>query len=633
MKTNWITPFGGGSGVALTCLTLLGLMATTHGATFVVSNAADAGADSLRDAILQANANPGPDTIEFNIPPSDSLMIQPNSALPDVTGPTWINGRSQPGFSALGVPIIEINGLRAGLAIGLTLRGGNSRVEGLAITSFELDGMCIVAGNSNVITGNYIGVNTAGDGGVGNQREGLVIYTSHNTIGGFGSLDGNLVSQNHGHGIWIIGNEAHSNRVHGNRVGTTPDGRGPLGNGTSGIVVEAHDNIIGSPEPGGGNVVSDNASFGVELVDFGNFLVPTSGNVVQGNLIGTDVTGLQDLGNLAAGLVLRGASSNLIGGSLAGTADTLRIGNVISGNQQEGILISALSPDAMANIIQGNLIGVDITGLAPLGNNSHGINLAGAVYDTLVGGFNALQEGNHIAFNGGHGVRVDGGYQNGILGNSIHDNLKLGISLKGATPTPNDPLDVDLGANQLQNWPRIITKEVSQGKTLIKAHLNSTPNTTFHIEAFVSDACDPSHHGEGQTWVASDEVMTDPGGTVSFAILLPYLVPSTNAITLTATDSSRNTSEFSRCHGATPVLSVTLVNQNLVLTWPLVYKGYWIQRTERLGDSINGDVIPSVWEDMDLVPEEGKDGYEVRLPLEGRAGYYRLMKEEERVSE
>src|SRR5437588_9977584 len=40
--------------------------------TFMVTNTADAGAGSLRQAIASANSHAGPDTIAFNIAPTDS---------------------------------------------------------------------------------------------------------------------------------------------------------------------------------------------------------------------------------------------------------------------------------------------------------------------------------------------------------------------------------------------------------------------------------------------------------------------------------------------------------------------------------------------------------------------------------
>ena len=85
-------------------LALLLLLAASSlaGATFTVTNTNDSGAGSLRQAILDANANPGDDTIEFNVSGSAGCSgsvctIAPQSALPFVTSPVTIDGYTQTG--------------------------------------------------------------------------------------------------------------------------------------------------------------------------------------------------------------------------------------------------------------------------------------------------------------------------------------------------------------------------------------------------------------------------------------------------------------------------------------------------------------------------------------------------------
>src|SRR6266404_604310 len=62
--------------------------------TFFVFNTNDGGAGSLRQAILNANASPGVDTIKFNLPPGGNT-ISPGSGLPAITDPVIIDGYSQ----------------------------------------------------------------------------------------------------------------------------------------------------------------------------------------------------------------------------------------------------------------------------------------------------------------------------------------------------------------------------------------------------------------------------------------------------------------------------------------------------------------------------------------------------------
>src|SRR4051794_18889608 len=95
-------------------LTLERLEDRTVPTTFTVTNISNAGAGSLRQAILNANSNPnvgGPDVITFNIG-SGIQSIKPTSNLPDFIEPAIVDGASQPGYA--GTPIIELDGSLAG---------------------------------------------------------------------------------------------------------------------------------------------------------------------------------------------------------------------------------------------------------------------------------------------------------------------------------------------------------------------------------------------------------------------------------------------------------------------------------------------------------------------------------------
>src|SRR6266487_5216768 len=112
----------------------------SRGATFIVTNTADAGAGSLRQAILNANAAAGADVIQFNIPGPGTHTISPLSALPTVTGPLLVDGTSQPGFA--GTPLLELSGDLAGItASGFWLTAGNSAVVGMVINRFRNAGI------------------------------------------------------------------------------------------------------------------------------------------------------------------------------------------------------------------------------------------------------------------------------------------------------------------------------------------------------------------------------------------------------------------------------------------------------------------------------------------------------------
>ena len=167
--------------------------------------------------------------------------------------------------------------------------------------------------------------------------------------------------------------------------------------------------------------------------------------------------------------------------------------------------------------------------------------------------------GNIIAFNGNTGVVLSSDpttLSNRLLGNSIFSNGLLGIDLTIAGNilgvTANDAGDGDTGANNLQNFPDLITVSSSGGTTNIQGTLNSIADKTFRLEFFSNSACDSSGHGEGQVYLGSTDVTTDSSSNAAFNVNLPVAVAVGQLVTVTATllDVSNNpveTSEFSAC--------------------------------------------------------------------------------------
>ena len=524
---------------------------------FTVMNTNDSGTGSLRQAIMDANSMGG-GTINFSIMGSGVHTISPLTVLPTITQTVTINGYSQPGSSANTNPptmglntvlTIELNGVNSGNNFsGLSINADNCTVEGLVINSFVHDAIDVFS-NGNVITGNFIGTNPAGTAALPNGSGGvgaviLVGSSSNNTIGGTTPATRNLISGNVGPGISSGGT---GNVVQGNLIGTDVIGTTALGNTGPGVNVNGANNVIGGATVDARNVISAN-NRGVEL--FGG-----SNHTVQGNFIGTDVTGTIALGNPNLGLDLNsGVTATHIGG-LTATPGTPP-GNLISGNNGDSGVI--LGQNTSGNLIQGNIIGADITGTQPLGNSPGGITING--HDNTVGGTDPNAR-NIIAFNGGTpmcsafnaGVWVhnSGAINNAVLGNSIFSNAGLGIDLEfDGDPNcvePNDNCDVDTGPNNLQNYP-VVTSVISGGSsTHIQGSLNSAPSTTFRVEFFDNSQCDPFGNGEGQTFIGSTNVMTDAGCNAPINVNLPVNVQAGHVVTATATDPNNNTSEFSTC--------------------------------------------------------------------------------------
>ena len=128
-------------------------------------------------------------------------------------------------------------------------------------------------------------------------------------------------------------------------------------------------------------------------------------NLVRGNYIGTDATGAAGLENYD-GVRVGGASNNTVGGTTAGAR------NVISGNRFGGVTITRQNNDrANGNLVQGNYIGTNAAGNAVLGNGRNGVYLIQAGQNTI-GGVSA--GARNVISGNGFGLNNSGSEKNGI---------------------------------------------------------------------------------------------------------------------------------------------------------------------------------------------------------------------------
>lgn len=260
----------------------------TQALTFTVTTEADNGnngsptAGSLRKAILDANANSGLDTIQFNIPVGGVHEIDPPATLPIITSPVIIDGYTQPGSSVntgtttFNATInIRLNGLLSNVN-GLFLGAGSSgsTIKGLQIIQFSGHGIRVDS-SSNKVQGRTIGASFAAGG---NGSDGVLINnTNNNIIGtdGDGANDlaeKNVISGNDANGVEIFGPNASGNSVKGNFIGTDGSGTGGLGNTLDGVEIEqAINNTIGGTTANERNIISGNGSDGVEIRKRGNW--------------------------------------------------------------------------------------------------------------------------------------------------------------------------------------------------------------------------------------------------------------------------------------------------------------------------------------------------------------------------
>ncbi len=480
-----------------------------------VTNTHDDGPGSLRQAIREANADPNPARITFDIAGAGIHVIRPRSPLPAVTHPVSLDGTSQPGYA--GTPLIEINGRRAGPeADGLVITAGASIVMGLVIDGFAGAGIHLEGAGGNHLTGNDLGTNAAGTRAKGNGMGIFLDDSSDNTIGGLTAAAGNLIAGNLRQGVIITGS---GNFVEGNRIGTDRSGTQALPNGT-GVLISAagSKNIIGGMPSGAGNLIAGNRQEGVGVAG-------GTGNQVWGNLIGTATGGTTPLPNGVGIELFAGSFATRVGGTETGA------GNVIAGNEGDGVLIASAG-----NVLQGNWIGTDRGGTHPLGNGGAGVAIrAGAA--NLIGGTDPGAS-NLIADNGRQGVLVDRGAGNAIRQNSILANGRPGIKLRH-------------GGNQGEAAPVLISA-YSEFSLVIGGRLAGAPDTLFTIEFFANP---DSQAGEGVLFLGSEAVMTDGSGQASFTMTLGVPANGVPFVTATATDQAGNTSAFSAGLAVTPELT------------------------------------------------------------------------------
>ncbi|NER37296.1 MAG: S8 family serine peptidase [Oscillatoria sp. SIO1A7] len=422
---------------------------------------------------------------------------------------------------------------------------GNKR-QGIAIA----DGAKL-----NQVLGNYVGTDLTGQVALGNRWAGIAIENAReNQIGGTEAGTSNLISGNEAQGI-AIADGATLNRVLANLIGTNLDGTAPLGNQEAGIEIDnAPNNAIGgivpAPNPNAdpeaeapesnspGNLIAANLEEGILIKNIG---INSVGNQVQGNKIGTDISGEVALGNGLQGIKIYRAANNTVGGSS-------QTANVIAANGREGILLA--QPETKGNEIQSNFIGTDLAGILNLGNDWEGIKATDEASNNLIGGKDPGQ-GNAIAFNGyifgADGIFIENGGGNSILGNNIYANAGVGIDLAHNFASANDKGDQDEGPNGLQNFPELTFVKASGSGTTVRGSLNSTANTPFRIEFFSN-----SQGAEAENFLGFQEVTTDAQGNVEFEAIIEGASPSGDfAVTATATEwptdnvPGNNTSELS----------------------------------------------------------------------------------------
>ncbi len=494
------------------------------------------GGCSLRAAVMESNAQAGPNSIHFNIPGAGVQQIQLTDSLPtvnDESGGLTIDGYTQPGATVNTDPLasnanilIEIRGSSTTNHTGLTFITADNVVRGLAM--YDLYSPIILFEDNaqrNQILGNYIGTNAAGDAQtrrISGAWSGVRVIqgAKFNVIGLPNLADRNVISGNDAHGIRMDHNGTNANTVQNNIFGLNPTGTDNLGNNNNGMDIQwgPSQNLIGGMGQYERNVFSGN---GVAGFDFSHSQ-STSNNHLVGNFLGTDLTGTQGFSwtQNKQGIIFKDDPIN-----------NYVYENVISGNREDGIWHKHNYTGR--NYIFNNKIGTGADG-SVIGNGKNGMFLTG--HDFEIG------PNNVFAGNTQHGIAItnyQGGganepssdsYGNHIFQNSFFDNGGLAIDINSDGVTSNDANDLDTGPNGVLNFP-IIT-------SVSETNVSGTACANCKVEIYWTDA-GPGTHGEGKFYLG--ETTTNGSGAFSLNMSLE---PGTE-LTAIAIDQIENTSEFS----------------------------------------------------------------------------------------
>ena len=357
-----------------------------------------------------------------------------------------VSGNGLQGILLLGTNGINANNLVAGNIVGLDATGtnilGNGNV-GIAIQNGagnQIGGVAagqrnIISGNAtngialygsstsnNIIQGNYIGTDINGVLSCSNNLQGIYAESvAANTIGGLVGGAANLISGNGVAGVVL--NNSTGVLIQGNYLGLNAAGTGAIKNTAEGVVIISSfgTNWIGGTNAAARNVISGNGTYGVHVI-------ASSGQVIQGNYIGTDVSGSNAIANFAEGVYFENSSNSLVGG-IGG-------GNLISGNGSSAFP-AVLIFNSSQNTVQGNIVGLNVSGTTALANGGTGIKLWNAIGNNVGG--SVAGAGNIVSGNILQGIFLTNASQNTVRGNLI------GVNMLGTAAIGNGQYGISMG--------------------------------------------------------------------------------------------------------------------------------------------------------------------------------------------
>lgn len=447
---------------------------------YTVTSTANTGVGSLHEAINNANANTGIDTIKFNLAGSSPHTISLTTNLPNITEGVVIDGTTQTGTvigslidgvaHALQVEIVD--GGSVAQAFNIAANVNDVTIRGLGIGGFNNYGIYFSTNANSIlveacVVGTNINGTTANGNGSNSNHAGIYFADSDNSV-----VRNCLVSGNVGDGIAFRG-ASDNNHVYANLCGLDMTGTVAIQNTQHGVFFRdsGSNNIIGGTTAVERNVLSGGK--------WGFHFWAGDHNRGENNYVGTDITGTKPIGNSEAGVEVCDGNFGTITKNVFGANDNC--GVLMWGSNNTGWVIS------------NNYIGTDLSETENLGNGAGGICIYQAhtcitVENNVIAYSKPSTSSTNLNPTGATGAGIwlrDNNSETLISQNVIYDNTTIAIDNNGVVGDVdlNDDGDGDTGPNGRLNYPVIDSVWVENGSICIEGW-SGTGNT---VEFFIAE--------------------------------------------------------------------------------------------------------------------------------------------------